>query len=363
MSNNKSVLVVGASGLVGSAVSRHLGLSPQWQTLACSRRKPDDLPATVDFVAVDLLDAEDCKNRARQLKQVTHVVYAAINETKGSLIESWADPDHADRNGRMLKNLIDPLIQQARNLQQVVIIHGTKAYGVTLDSPLPVPLRESQPRVEHSNFYFQQEDYIREKAANHSFGWSIFRAQMVMGGGLNSNLNSLLAISSYASLLKEAGEPCGFPGADGTAVIEMTDVELLAKAVAWSLENSMAHNQIFNITNGDVFTWQDIWPVLMKEIGCQAGTPHPKSIATEMDRKADQWSRLSKKYQLSAPDDWYEFLGESCALADFALAANRHVITSTIKLRQAGFHDCLDSHDCVKKWIRHWRQLKLLPPG
>jgi hypothetical protein len=39
------------------------------------------------------------------------------------------------------------------------------------------------------------------------------------------------------------------------------------------------------------------------------------------------------------------------------------MIVSTIKARQAGFHDCMDTEDMFQKWLRRFQELRLLPPS
>jgi hypothetical protein len=63
----------------------------------------------------------------------------------------------------MLRNLIDPLSGVA-SLRHVTVIQGTKAYGIH-QYPMRVPARERFPRDDHANFYWLQEDYIKEMAA------------------------------------------------------------------------------------------------------------------------------------------------------------------------------------------------------
>lgn len=361
----QTVLVVGASGFVGSAVVEAFSRQPHCQVIALSRRPPGRLPAEVKFIALDLLDPAACVEAARQLQGVTHLVYTAVNETPGDLIASWTDPDHAGRNGQMFQNLLEPLLVVADNLQQVVLMHGTKAYATHLpDRPLAVPLRESLPRPGHDDFYFRQEDYLWQKAQTADWSWTVFRAPTIVGGGLGSNLNSLLAIAVYAALCKESGQSLGFPGrgpSDG--VMEMVDVELLANAVVWSSQAPKACDQIFNIANGDVYSWTDLWPVIVKEMGLEPEPAKPLSIHTAIQQQSELWAETVARYQLVAPADWYEYLGESAALADFVLNnCQRSVLTSTIKLRQAGFNECMDSHQCVVKWIRRWREQGILPP-
>lgn len=361
----RTVLVVGASGFVGSAVVSRLIKSPSADVIALSRRRPDSLPEGVRFLPVDLLDPSACEVAAPALAGVTHIVYAAVNETPGDLVASWTDPHHAGRNGSMLQNLMEPLLPLAERLEQVVLVHGTKAYATHLpDWPVTVPLRESLPRPPHDDFYFRQEDYLWEKASGSDWHWTVFRAPSIVGGGLGSNLNGLLAIAVFASLRRAAGLGLPFPGAGPSdGVMEMVDVELLASAVDWATGAETARNEIFNIANGDVYVWPDLWPVLADEIGLPVEAPEPQSLVDAVGARADLWAALVGEHNLRAPEDWQVFLGESCALADFALNnCGRTVVTSTIKIRRAGFAECMDSADCVRKWIRRWRRDRLLPP-
>ena len=43
------------------------------------------------------------------------------------------------------------------------------------------PQKERHPRVEHPNFYWLQEDYIREMATQHGFAWTVWRPPAIIG--------------------------------------------------------------------------------------------------------------------------------------------------------------------------------------
>jgi hypothetical protein len=61
----------------------------------------------------------------------------------------------------------------------------------------------------------------------------------------------------------------------------------------------------------------------------------------------------------------HQFVGESFGLADFAVAHGAKevnpILVSTIKARQAGFHDCMDSEGLLRKCFRRFQELNLLP--
>ena len=81
-----TVLIVGASGVIGAAAVEHFAALPDWRVIGLSRRRPD-VAAGVDYrhLAVDLTDAVACAAASEGLGDVTHVVYAALFE-KLSLI-------------------------------------------------------------------------------------------------------------------------------------------------------------------------------------------------------------------------------------------------------------------------------------
>ena len=245
-----------------------------------------------------------CAAIAPAIGGVTHVVYAAVNETPGDLIASWSDPLHAERNGAMFANLLAVLTQAAPHLEHVVLVHGTKAYATHRpDRPLPVPLRESLPRPDNDDFYFRQEDALTAAAAVRGWDKTVLRAPIICGGGRGSNLNNLLAIAVFASLRRDAGADLPFPGTwPSLGVTEMVDVELLARAIAWAGDAPAARGETFNIANGDVFAWPDLWPVIADEIGLPLGRPEAMSVRAYVDGEVDRWAALVRRYGLTVDD-------------------------------------------------------------
>jgi nucleoside-diphosphate-sugar epimerase len=357
------VLIAGASGFVGSAAAERFAAAG-WQVIGLSRRIPQRKVPQVEYRCLDLLDREACRESLADLQGITHLVYAAVNETPGDLVASWTDPTHAERNGRMFENLLDAVLPAADKLQHIALVHGTKAYATHLANRPIVPLRESSPRPPHDDFYFRQEDLLWSRRRSSRWSWTVFRAPMIAGGGYGSNLNALLAIGVFACLLKEERRDLPFPGSpDNLGVMEMLDVELLARAIAWAAEAASARDQVFNVANGDTYVWPDLWPIIAAEIGISVGAAEPLSVRDAVFGRSSLWRELVRRHGLAAAEDPRVLLGESCALADFALGhCARAVLTSTIKIRQAGFHDCVDTADSVVKWLRRWREHRLLPP-
>lgn len=97
----KTVLVAGASGLVGTAAVDAF-LAAGWDVVALSRRKPEVFSQReFTHLSVDLRDARACEECFGKLDRVSHVVYTAVYEKPG-LIAGWQDQEQMDTNLAML---------------------------------------------------------------------------------------------------------------------------------------------------------------------------------------------------------------------------------------------------------------------
>ncbi|MCB5174633.1 MULTISPECIES: SDR family oxidoreductase [Microvirga] len=360
----KTVLIAGATGVIGHAAVEHFTGLDGWTTLALSRRRPDIAPdRPYRHVSVDLRDAEACREMVRSLPEITHLVYAALYEKPG-LVEGWRDPEQMAINLAMLRNLLDPLAEKSGGLRHVSLLQGTKAYGIHIHR-IAVPARERWHRDPHDNFYWLQEDYVREAAARHGFGMTIFRPQVVFGDVAGVAMNLTPVIGAYAAICREEGMPFSFPGGPAY-VLEAIDARLMAKALAWATEAPSARNETFNITNGDVFVWQNVWPAIADALGVEPGPDRPLSMGEFLPSKAAVWDRIVARHGLK-PLSLKEVLGESHHYADFTFAYGaKHrpppALVSTIKLRQAGFADCIDTEDMFRDLFRSLAAKRILPP-
>jgi hypothetical protein len=102
------------------------------------------------------------------MDDITHVVYAAVNEKPG-LMDGWLDREQMQTNLAMLQNLFEPLEAAAKNLRHVTLLQGTKAYGAHL-GPIALPARERSRRHLHENF-LGRELRFRRKRSTTGKGW------------------------------------------------------------------------------------------------------------------------------------------------------------------------------------------------
>ena len=359
MSNK--VLIAGASGVVGAAAVEAF-LADGWEVVALSRRRPEIAHAKpYTHVAVDLRDAQASRAALGALSGVTHVVYAALFEKPG-LIAGWTERDQMQTNLAMLQNCLAPLAGEGSSLRHVSLLQGTKAYGIHLH-PMPIPARERAPRDPHANFYWLQEDYLKELSAGR-FAFTILRPQLIIGGAYGVAMNLAPVIGAYAAICRELGEPFAFPG--GVSYVwEAVDARLLANVFVWASQSPAAHGQHFNVTNGDVFEWRNVWPAMAATLGVAIGPDRPRELKQFLPAHSAVWDRIVARHglrQVAMPD----LLGESHHYADFCFAYGASVppppaFVSAIKLRQAGFHEVCDSEQMFCHWLENLIARGILP--
>jgi nucleoside-diphosphate-sugar epimerase len=356
------ILIAGATGVVGYAALKHFAERGDCRVTAVSRRRPLETFGA-QFHSLDLTDAKACRSLVAELPDVTHFVYAALYEKPG-LYAGWLEADQIETNQRMLENLFDPLDRSASGLRHVTLLQGTKAYGAHV-RPIAIPARENRDEFRDvANFYWEQENYIRAKQVGRSWNFTILRPQVIFGVSIGAAMNLIPAIGVYAALRKERGEELAFPGGIGP-VIEAVDADLLARAIAWAGQSPSARNEIFNVTNGDVFDWQSVWPAIADALGMAPGEREPERLGETMPPRAAQWDALREKFGLTSPG-LHDFVGESFHYADFVMANGAEgglppALVSTIKLRQAGFHEVMDTEEMFRKWFAILQDAKMLP--
>jgi nucleoside-diphosphate-sugar epimerase len=359
---DKKVVVAGATGLVGNAALRHFAGTGGCEVVALSRRKPRALHGA-RHVQIDLTDPAQCARTAAELQGATHLVYAALYEAP-NLVDGWRDERQIRTNDLMLRNLMAVLEPVAPSLRHVALLQGTKAYGVHV-RPLTVPAREGRSEMyEQPNFYWAQESFVRELQRGKTWHWSILRPVLIVGEAMGGAMDLIPPLGVYAAILREEGRALDYPGG-AARVSQAVDVDLLARAIAWAGESKAASNEAFNVTNGDVFTWENVWPAIADSLEMKPGVGTPLSLAQEYPKWIAPWDALRRKHDLIAPD-LEAFVGLSFQYADYSMRFGQTrpgppSIVSTVKINKAGFTEMMDTEEMFRKWFRQARLSRLLP--
>jgi nucleoside-diphosphate-sugar epimerase len=344
-------LVVGARGVIGGNLVEHLRTLGGWEVIGLSRRGGPSADG-VRHIAVDLLDAEDSRNKLGGLDHVTHIFYAAYQDRP-----SWAEL--VAPNVAMLVNTIDAVEPVASGLQHVSLMQGYKVYGAHL-GPFKTPAREDDPPHMPPEFNVDQQRFLEQRQAGAAWTWSAIRPSVVCGFALGNPMNLAVLIATYATIAKELDVPLRFPGRPGawTSLIEMTDAGLLAEATVWAATNPACANQAFNINNGDIFRWQDMWPVIADYFGVETAAPLPMSLETVMDDKQDVWDAIVARHDL-APTPYSDV--SSWGFGDFVFAWDYDVLADGSKARRLGFGRHVDSRAMFTGIFDDLRSRRIIP--
>ncbi|WP_018296347.1 SDR family oxidoreductase [Corynebacterium lubricantis] len=350
---NGTVLVVGDAGLIGSYAARQYS-QLGWEVYGISRREVPD--ATWTHHSADLLDTEALTALIADtegLRDTTHLVF-------GAYVEKSTDEELIAINDELLTSTLDALKSAGVPLKHVTIYQGGKAYGHHLGF-FNTPAKESDPRLVAKHFYATQEDILRERSERDGFAFTALRPEGVTGYATGNPMNLLLVIGVYAAISKELGLPLRFPGTRAAyeVLYQTTDAELLGRATVWAGSAASAENEIFNVTNGDQFRWSQLWPKFAAHFGMEYAPPQQMSLAESMPAHAEVWERLVQRHGLV--DTPFEKL-VGWGVGDFLFHHEADNITSTVKVRQAGFADVLDSETRLLQLFDELVEAKVLQP-
>jgi progesterone 5beta-reductase/iridoid synthase-like 1,4-enone reductase family protein len=142
------------------------------------------------------------------------------------------------------------------------------------------------------------------------------------------------------------------------ALYQVTSADILAEATIWAGETDAAINEIFNVTNGDTLRWKYMWPRIGKMFDMEIAEPVPFLLTTYMADKAPVWAAIVKKHGLR-PIPYDQLV--SWGYGDFTFRQDFDNVSSTIKVRQAGFHDCIDSETMFSQFFQKLAEMRVLP--
>ena len=226
---------------------------------------------------------------------MTHVVF-------GAYVEKDTPAERSAVNVALLRNLLDAVEASSPGLQHVTIYQGGKAYGADL-GPFKTPAREDDPRLMPPNFYYDQEDHLRERQKGKRWTFSILRPEAVCGYAVGNPMNLTMVIAVYAAISKELGLPLRFPGTGGRlpgALSGHLAPTSSPEPPRGRARRTAAANEIFNITNGDYFRWQFMWPRIARMFQMEVAEPVPMPLAVYMADKGPLWDEMTRKYSLRA---------------------------------------------------------------
>ncbi|MFC5406496.1 SDR family oxidoreductase [Cohnella soli] len=348
---NKTALVVGANGVIGRNLIDYLMTLPEWNIIGVSRRGGEDV-GRLRYVAADLLNEEDTLAKLGGLTTVTHIFYAAYQDRP-----TWAEL--VPPNLAMLVNVVNAIEPIAPNLAHISLMQGYKVYGAHL-GPFKTPARETDANHMPPEFNIDQQQFLERRQPGTAWTWSALRPSVVSGFALGNPMNLAMVIAIYASMSKELGLPLRFPGKPGAynSLLEMTDANLLARATVWAATDERCANQAFNITNGDLFRWNELWPKIAAFFELETAPPLPMSLEVVMADKEALWNSMVEKYDLM--ENSYKDVS-SWRFGDFVFSWDYDFFSDSSKSRRFGFHEFVDTEKMFMDIFEQFRKRKVIP--
>jgi hypothetical protein len=236
-----------------------------------------------------------------------------------------------------------------------------------------VPLKESCPRIPEPYaskiFYYTQYDLLEQLSKGKSWTFSEVRPDGVVGFAPGTNaMNMAQGIAIYLFMFKEvhgAGSIVPFPGHDHGYHSTHTDTfqDILAQMEIHAALNTekCGNGGVFNVADGQVVTWAQVWPRLCEPFGLMGGPP--KADAEPMldfvEKHKDVWTALAERHGLNEKLVEQQGWGHTkFMLVDFDFDRQYDLSRS----REVGFTETIDTSDGYHKAWARMQQAKMIPP-
>lgn len=371
-------LVVGSTGIVGTSLVDMLPLPDTpggpWKVYALSRRPlpPWSPPprASVTHLHLDLADPGAVAEALAPLSDVTHVFYAAWSPRA-------TEARNLEVNSAMLRNVLSVVVPNCPALAHVSLQTGTmhymgppEAFGRT--TALDPPYTEDMPRLDWPNLYYGQEDLLFDAVARRGDGdgeggaisWSVHRPNLIFGFSPRSAMNIVCSLCVYAAICRKDGVPLRWPGSLGTweGFSSASDADLIAQQQIWAAVDPVAKNEAFNCSNGDVYKWRQLWPILAGRFGLEwvgyEGEENRVKASEAMAGKEAVWAEIVEENQL-VPTQLHEVA--NWWFVDALFSVQVEFLDSMNKSKEYGFLGFRNTAKSFNSWIDRMRAYKIVP--
>jgi len=346
----KVAVILGGTGMVGANMAQLLDAQGDWDVTIVSRRPPD-FGTRAHHVACDMSDPGECVRVLGGLERTTHIWW-----TGHATGTRWVDK--AARDTDLFRNAMTAIEAATPALRHVCVLQGSKYYGRHL-GPFKTPAKESDARHFPPNFYYTQEDFLKQLAQGKRWSWSLMRPHIVCGYA-RSDINLPKPLAVYATMCRELGLPLKFPGPEGAfrAVHCASDVGLLNRGMLWAATTPGCANQAFNMVNGDHFRWQHLWPRIAACFGLEDGGVQQIDLELMMADKEELWNEIVRKHGL-LPTPFAQ--AANWSFANYAFAPTWDIMLDNTKARTFGFQEFVDSEEMFLRIFDSFRQQRFIP--
>ena len=122
-----------------------------------------------------------------------------------------------------------------------------------------------------------------ERSRETDFGFTIFRPQIIFGDAIGAAMNIIPVLGAGAAIRREERLPSPIRRR-GLYAGGRRRAGCLARAFRWAAHAPSAHDETFNLTNGDVFVWRNVWPAIARALGAETASQNPCGSPTIFSR-------------------------------------------------------------------------------
>jgi len=126
----------------------------------------------------------------------------------------------------------------------------------------------------------------------------------------------------------------------------------------WMATEPGCANQAFNITNGDLIRWQNLWPKFADFFGMELAQPRYIPIRSMMADKEPVWDRIVAKHGLK-PHAYKDIV--AWGYPENVFNSDYDIVSDTGKARRLGFHDSVDTEEMFLRMFQEFRSDRVIP--
>ncbi len=276
---NKTVLVTGATGFVGSRLVERLVLGTDYKVKAMIRRfsgaglaRLARLP--VELVLADLLDLDALTEAAQNCELIVHCAYGSSGNSQ--------QQKEVTISG--IENVMQAALQS--NVQKVIYLSSAVVHGRDPKSPI---VDETAPFGSDSDVYtvskIEAEKIVWKYHQEHALPVVVFRPTLVYGPYSTTWTSRIIKeIQSSAVLVN-----------DGQGAANLVYVDNLIDAILMAMEKEAGDGQAFILVDQEQLSWQDVY---QRYAGMMSAHPPLQSIS------AEKIKAIRKAGQPTMFDEW-----------------------------------------------------------
>jgi hypothetical protein len=177
-------------------------------------------------------------------------------------------------------------------------------------------------------------------------------------------MNLVGSLCVYAAICRKEGATLRWPGSRVTweGFSDASDADLIAEHEIWAAVDPFAKNEAFNCSNGDLFKWKQLWPILADHFGVEwagyEGEENRFRLEEAMAGKDAVWAEIVRENDLIATEldeitNWW--------FVDAMFGVETQLLDSMNKSKEHGFLGFRNTVTSFNTWIEKMKVFKIVP--